>query len=148
MFVMALDVGTSSARAVCVQADGRPLPGTEARVAYEPRITGDGGVEMDPEVLLAAVVEAVSACLAGCGARAGEIRGVGASMFWHGSWHWTPRDGRSRRSSRGRTCAARGPRLTCVRCSTPSRSARAPGRHGAPAPPVRDRCGAPPVLRE
>ena len=80
MFVMALDVGTSSARAVCVQADGRPLPGTEARVAYEPRITGDGGVEMDPEVLLAAVVEAVSACLAGCGARAGEIRGVGASM--------------------------------------------------------------------
>ncbi|OGK76676.1 MAG: ribose 5-phosphate isomerase B, partial [Candidatus Rokubacteria bacterium GWA2_70_23] len=84
MFVMALDVGTSSARAMCVQADGRPLPGTEARVAYEPRITGDGGVEMDPEVLLAAVVEAVSACLAGCGARAGEIRGVGASMFWHG----------------------------------------------------------------
>ena len=139
MFVMALDVGTSSARAVGVQGDSRPLPGTEARVAYEPRITGDGGVEMDPEVLLAAVVEAVSACLAGCGARAGEIRGVGASMFWHGlmALHATGRP------------------LTPVFTWADMRSARAaadlrhvPGRHGPPAPPVRDRCGALPVLRE
>src|SRR3990172_627944 len=139
MFVMALDVGTSSARALCVQADGRPLPGSEARVACEPRITGDGGVEMDPEVLLAAAVEAVSACLAGCGARAGGVRGVAPPMFCPGPM----------------ALHATGRPLTPVFTWADMRSARAaaelrhvPGRHGAPAPPVRDRCGSPSLLRE
>jgi len=83
MLVLALDVGTSSARARAFDASGRALPGTDGQVAYEPRTTPDGGVELDADRLLAAVAGALGACLAGCGARAPEIAAVGASVFWH-----------------------------------------------------------------
>jgi ribulose kinase len=45
MLVVALDVGTSSARARVFDAEGRALPGAEGHVAYEPSTTPDGGVE-------------------------------------------------------------------------------------------------------
>ncbi|HJR03468.1 MAG TPA: FGGY family carbohydrate kinase, partial [Methylomirabilota bacterium] len=83
MLVLALDVGTSSARARAFDASGRALPGAEGQVAYEPRTTPDGGVELAADRLLAAVADALDACLAGCGARASEIAAVGASVFWH-----------------------------------------------------------------
>jgi gluconokinase len=83
MLVMALDVGTSSARAACFDAAARPLPGAESRVSFAPRTAPDGTVEFDAETLVGAVASAVDGCLAGAGARAAEIAGVGASVFWH-----------------------------------------------------------------
>jgi gluconokinase len=83
MVVLALDVGTSSARARVFDESGRAQPGAEGQVTYEPRTTPDGGVELDADLLLAAVTGALDACLAGCGARAAEIAAVGASVFWH-----------------------------------------------------------------
>ena len=83
MLVMALDVGTSSARAACFDAAARPLPGAEGRVSFAPRTAPDGTVEFDADALVEAVASAVDGCLAGAGARAGEIAGVGASVFWH-----------------------------------------------------------------
>jgi gluconokinase len=83
MLVMALDIGTSSARAACFDAEARPLAGAEGRVAYTPRTAPDGEVVLDPDALVSAVAQAVDAALAGAGPRAGEIAGVGASVFWH-----------------------------------------------------------------
>jgi gluconokinase len=83
MLVLALDVGTSSARARAFDAGGRAQPGAEGHVAYEPRTTRDGGVELDADALLEAVARALDGCLAGCGPRAREIAAVGASVFWH-----------------------------------------------------------------
>jgi gluconokinase len=83
MLVMALDVGTSSARAACFDAAARPLPGAEGRVSFAPRTAPDGTVEFDADALVGAVASAVDGCLAGAGARAAEIAGVGASVFWH-----------------------------------------------------------------
>lgn len=83
MLVMALDVGTSSARALCFDARGRAVPGAETRVAYEPTTTHDGGVELDADRLLDSIASAVDGCLSGCGARAHEIQAIGASLFWH-----------------------------------------------------------------
>jgi gluconokinase len=83
MLVLALDVGTSSARARAFDADGRAQPGAEGQVSYEPRLTPDGGVELEADLLLGAVAEAIDGCLAGCGARAAGIAAVGASVFWH-----------------------------------------------------------------
>jgi gluconokinase len=83
MLVLALDIGTSSARAQCFDADARPLPGAEGRVAYAAEAAPDGAVVLDPDALVAAVAAAVDAALTGAGARAGEIAGVGASVFWH-----------------------------------------------------------------
>ncbi len=83
MLVLALDVGTSSARARAFDAGGRAQAGAEGHVAYEPRTTQDGGVELDADALLEAVARALDACLAGCGPSAGRIAAVGASVFWH-----------------------------------------------------------------
>jgi gluconokinase len=93
MLVVALDVGTSSARARIFDAEGRALPGAEGHVAYEPSTTPDGGVELDPGALLEAVGDALDRCLAGAGARAGDVAAVGASVFWH-SLLALDRDGR------------------------------------------------------
>ena len=83
MLVMALDVGTSGARARAFDPTGRALPDAVGHVAYEPRTTADGGVELDADELLRALAQAIDGCVAGCGARAGEIAAVGASVFWH-----------------------------------------------------------------
>ena len=80
--VIAVDVGTSSARASAYALDGRAVSALYHQVPYEPRVTADGGVEHDPGVLLAAV----ATCLDAICARAGRapVRAVGVTTFWHG----------------------------------------------------------------
>lgn len=80
--VVAVDVGSSSARAALFDARGEALPGRFHQVPYEPRVTSDGGVEHDPAVLL----DAVAACLDAVHAspERAAIAGVGVTTFWHG----------------------------------------------------------------
>ncbi len=52
-------------------------------MSFAPRTAPDGAVEFDADALVDAVAGAVDGCLAGAGARAAEIAGVGASVFWH-----------------------------------------------------------------
>jgi len=80
--VIAIDVGTSSARASLWDTEGHALARRFHQVPYTPRTTADGGVEHDAARLL----DAVAACLdALCrGARAGEVLGIGVTTFWHG----------------------------------------------------------------
>src|SRR4030095_10536898 len=83
MLVMALDVGTSSARAAWFDASGQAIPEAEGRVGYAARVAPDGEVVLDPDALVDAVASAIDQALAGAGPRAREIAGVGASVFWH-----------------------------------------------------------------
>lgn len=80
--VIALDVGTSSARAALYDARGRAVEGRFHQVPYEPTTTRDGGVEHDPRVLL----DAATACLDAVAraARHDDVRAVGVTTFWHG----------------------------------------------------------------
>jgi len=80
--VIALDVGTSSARAALYDARGHAVEGRFHQVAYEPTTTRDGGVEHDPRVLL----DAATACLDAVAraARHDDVRAVGVTTFWHG----------------------------------------------------------------
>src|SRR3972149_524596 len=80
--VIALDVGTSSARAACYDDTGRAVAGRFHRVAYAPAVTPDGGVEHDALRLFEAAVECVDHVLAGV--HPGEVRAVGVTTFWHG----------------------------------------------------------------
>ncbi|MBI4271111.1 MAG: gluconokinase [Candidatus Rokubacteria bacterium] len=80
--VIALDIGSSSARAALYDDAGRPATGRFHRVVYESTVTPDGGVEHDPVRLLAAAAECVDGVLVG--ARPGEVRAVGVTTFWHG----------------------------------------------------------------
>ena len=80
--VLALDIGTSSARAALYDAGGRPVPGRFHRVSYAPRVTSDGGVEHDAATLREAAVACVDAVLAG--PRLPDVAAVGVATFWHG----------------------------------------------------------------
>jgi gluconokinase len=80
--IVTLDVGSSSVRALCFDADGRALP-VERQLRYELDTTPDGGVEIDAERLLALTAEALDGLLADLGGQAGAVAGVGISTFWH-----------------------------------------------------------------
>jgi len=80
--VIALDVGTSSARAAFYDGEGRPIAGRSHQVKYTPRLTADGGVEHDPGHLLEAVVACLDAIHPNRPPE--ETRGVGLATFWHG----------------------------------------------------------------
>jgi len=86
--VIALDVGTSSARAAFYDAGGRAIPGRSHQVQYAPRLTRDGGVEHDAERLLEAVVACLDAIHPNRPPE--ETRAVGVATFWHGLLGFDP----------------------------------------------------------
>ncbi len=78
--VLALDVGTSSCRASVYDLQARPVGDHVAQIHYAPRVTPDGGAELNPETLfdnLCAVIDEVLRT-----ARR-PIAAVAASTFWH-----------------------------------------------------------------
>ena len=80
--VIALDLGTSSARASLYDARGRAVEGRFHQVLYAPTTTADGGVEHDPARLL----DAATACLDAVvrAARHDDVQAVAVTSFWHG----------------------------------------------------------------
>ncbi|MBI3458569.1 MAG: gluconokinase [Candidatus Rokubacteria bacterium] len=81
-FVVTLDVGSSSVRALCFDARGRAL-GRKRQLGYEPSATPDGGVEIDADRLLELTAEALDGLLADLGPRAEGVAAVAISTFWH-----------------------------------------------------------------
>ena len=86
-YVLALDVGTSSVRAVCYDADGYAIEGIDARTQYQMDLKPDGGVEIDAERLVEIICTTIDQCLIRAralpGGRRPAICGVGYSNFWH-----------------------------------------------------------------
>jgi gluconokinase len=79
--VLALDLGTSSVRALVTDAEGRALDGVVARRPTGLEVDDSGRAELDAD----AVVEAVAACIDELHA-AGHLDGVelvATSCFWH-----------------------------------------------------------------
>lgn len=80
--VLSIDVGTSSARAGLYSLQGDLLPGSEAAWVYQPRVTTDGGVEVDADWLLDRLAEVID-CTLRHRPRRTPVAGVGISTFWH-----------------------------------------------------------------
>ena len=84
-YVVALDVGSSSVRAILYDTRARPIPGMEVHIPHAARVKPDGTAEVDADTLVALVSRAVTEVLALAGpARAKRIVAVGLSTFWHG----------------------------------------------------------------
>ncbi len=81
--VIALDIGTSSARAAVYDDAGQAVPGRFHQAPYAPTLTPDGGVEHDAHVLLDAAARCLDAVCADR-PRLDNVRGVGVATFWHG----------------------------------------------------------------
>jgi gluconokinase len=82
-FVLAIDMGTSSTRALIFDRLGSAVPETETQLPYEVRATPDGGVEIDPDLLLKQTAECVDGALAAAAERGVPISLVAVSCFWH-----------------------------------------------------------------
>ena len=81
--VLALDVGSSSIRAMLFSAKGRSVEEQTSQVTYAMSPKPDGGVECEAEMLLGCVGKAIDALLQRAGRLASRVAGVGISCFWH-----------------------------------------------------------------
>lgn len=83
-WILALDVGSSSVRAVLFDAEGRsldPVPGTRRAYRWSPDI--DGAMECDAELLFSETVAAVDAALTQVRGAGLEVVAVAVTTFWH-----------------------------------------------------------------
>ncbi|HEV1991632.1 MAG TPA: gluconokinase [Candidatus Dormibacteraeota bacterium] len=84
-YVMTLDVGTSSVRAMLYDLQGHQFPGLAVHHRYAARIRGDGTAEVDADQLSRLCARCLAKLLRLAGPRrAGGIAAVGVSTFWHG----------------------------------------------------------------
>jgi gluconokinase len=79
--VLALDLGTSSVRALLFGADGEPIPQVLARRPTHLRIDDDGRAELDPDEVVAAVGDCIDE-LSGQG-HLQRVTDVAMSCAWH-----------------------------------------------------------------
>src|SRR6202035_2812338 len=81
--VLALDLGTSSVRAVVYDIDGRMRPATLSDVAYKVQTTEPGEVSSDPKELVTLIAESIDGALQAARKSKVEVLAVGESCYWH-----------------------------------------------------------------
>src|SRR5262249_20610061 len=84
---LALDVGTSSVRAVLYDLAGRQVETIEGRTHYQMTATQDGGVEINADKLIGIICATIDQCLQAAAVHIPELNNaicaVGYSNFWH-----------------------------------------------------------------
>ena len=91
--VLALDLGTSSVRAVIYDARGRMIEPTLCDLSYKVDTTAPGQVTSDPDLLLRLILRTIDSSLGAAHKAKIDVLGVGASCYWH-SLMGVDRDGR------------------------------------------------------
>jgi gluconokinase len=81
--VLALDLGTSSVRAVVYDQRGRLIQPTYADVPYQVDTTVPGQVSSDADQLVGLIETAIDRALKGARQQHIDIAAVGASCYWH-----------------------------------------------------------------
>jgi gluconokinase len=82
-YIVSLDVGSSSVRALVFDSGGRAMEGYSAQLPYEIRTTPDGGAEIDPEVLANLVMDCLDEMHRQVKNAGFKIAAVTSSVFWH-----------------------------------------------------------------
>jgi gluconokinase len=81
--VLALDLGTSSVRAVVYDARGAMLGKTLTDLPYKVRTTDAGEVSSDPDALITLIAQSIDGALKAARKEKIAILGVGVSCYWH-----------------------------------------------------------------
>lgn len=81
--VLAIDIGTSSVRALMFDADGNQIEESESQTSWNLTETEDSGLTADADALVELVCSTIDATLDNAASRTGDIAAVGCSSFWH-----------------------------------------------------------------
>ena len=81
--VLALDIGTSSVRAVVYDIHGRMRPSTLFDVPYKVRTTEPGEVSSDPRELVTLIAQSIDGTLVAARNGKVDILAAGVSCYWH-----------------------------------------------------------------
>src|SRR3984893_17937784 len=81
--VLALDLGTSSVRAVIYDTRGRIVESTLSNLPYKVRTTEAGEVSSDPDGLVTLIAQSIDGALKAAHKEKVDVIAVGASCYWH-----------------------------------------------------------------
>lgn len=82
-FILALDIGTSSVRALLFDATGSAVEHIHAQHSYTLTTSNVGEVSVDADTLVTAVVVTIDEALKAAGPLATQIAAVATDTFWH-----------------------------------------------------------------
>jgi gluconokinase len=82
-FIVSLDIGTSSVRALLYDSAARQMEGYGAHLPYRIHTTPDGGAEIDPEELAQHAIDCLDELHRQAMEAGFRIAAVGGSAFWH-----------------------------------------------------------------
>src|SRR5579864_1785794 len=82
-FIVSLDIGSSSVRALLFDREASQVEGYGARVPYEPTKTPDGGAEIDAAELAELAIDCLDELHRQVHTAQMRIAAVAGSAFWH-----------------------------------------------------------------
>lgn len=82
-YILAVDVGSSSVRALLYDANGNAIPQVKAQQAYTSTTADNGEVSIDADMLVAAATGVIDEALHQAGPLVRQIAAVATDTFWH-----------------------------------------------------------------
>jgi len=82
-FIVSIDVGSSSVRALLFDSGARQMEGYGAQLAYRIRTTPDGGAEVDPETLAQLTIDCLDELHRQVHEAGFRVAAMAGSAFWH-----------------------------------------------------------------
>ena len=81
--IVAIDIGTSSVRALLYDGEARMVDASECQLPYEMRTTADGGAEVDADEIVDLTLRCLDHIEALVAPRVADLGSVALTSFWH-----------------------------------------------------------------
>jgi gluconokinase len=82
-YILALDIGTSSVRALLFDSSGTAVPNALVQHTYTLTTSNEGEVSVDADMLVDLVTQTIDEVLAAAGPLVSHIKAVATDTFWH-----------------------------------------------------------------
>ncbi len=82
-YILSLDVGTSSTRALLFDATGTPIPHVISQKSYQLNTSDEGEVSVNADMLVDVIAQTIDEALKTAGPLTSQIAAVAIDTFWH-----------------------------------------------------------------